>query len=109
MGYAPPNPLVSMRRHPDLHKVVANHIAHFACLLFALINSAVPLIIRHLIAITKIIFATLNGLLMLFLPICRLLYLGQNNNFRGNMKCFIYNNLNDSSHVHTYFLQSKME
>ena len=53
--------------HLDHHKVVANHVANYACRRFALTTSVVRLGIRHLNVITKILAATLNGLFMLFL------------------------------------------
>ena len=63
--------LVQMMSHLDHHKVVANHVADYACHLIALTTSVVPLAIRPLNVITKILAATLNGLFMLLLlPSC---------------------------------------
>ena len=53
--------------HLDHHKVVANHVANYACRRFALTASLVRLKIRRLNVITKILAATLNGLFMLFI------------------------------------------
>ena len=53
--------------HQDHHKVVANHVVNYAYRFFALTTSVVPLTIRPLYVIAKILAATLNGLSMLFL------------------------------------------
>ena len=60
-------PLVLMMRRLGHHKVVANHVANYVYRRFALTTSVLPLTIRQLNVITKILAATLNGLSMLFL------------------------------------------
>ena len=77
-----------MMGHLDHHKVLANHVVNFAYRRFALTTSVVPLTIRPLNVITKILASTLNGLSMLFLvpsAIYNLQCVGQSNNIRAFM------------------------
>ena len=67
VGLSSVKPLVLLMSHLDHQKVVANHVVNYVYRWFALITSVVPLTIRPLNVITKILAATLNGLFMLFL------------------------------------------